>query len=244
MSEPTTPDRLDDLVNDRLGDVERAHLLEQVRTDAPLNEELALRTDAATAARRAAVRDHIRAAARDDAYRRRGGARIRTLSSGRGLAAAASVLLLVVAGVFLFRTAAASSPEALAAAYFEPDPGLPTTLGEAEDAAFDEAMIDYKLGDYPAALRQWGELRAEVGAGDTLSYFYGVTLLAAGRPVEAVTLLREVRGGGFVGEARWYEALALLAQGQEAAAKPLLERVAETDGAYAAQARELLGALE
>ena len=244
MSEPTTPDRLDDLVNDRLDERERARLFDEARGDATMDEELTLRTDAATAARRAAVREHVRAAAREDAYRRRGGARIRTLASRGGFAAAASVLLLVVAGVFLFRTAAASSPEALAAAYFEPDPGLPTTLGAAEDAAFDEAMIDYKLGDYPAALRQWGRLRAEFGAGDTLSYFYGVTLLAADRPGAAVELLREVRGGAFVAEARWYEALALLAQGEEAAATALLEEVAATDGAYAARARELLGALE
>ena len=244
MPEPTTPDRLDELVNDRLTEPERARLLAEARRDPELNEEFALRTDAAMAARRAAVSEHIRAAARDDAYRRRGGARVRTLSSRRGFAAAASVLVLVVAGVFLFRTAVGSSPEALAAAYFEPDPGLPTTLGEAEDAAFEEAMIDYKLGDYAAALQRWGRLRAEVGPGDTLSYFYGVTLLAAERPVEAAEFLREVRGGGFVEEARWYEALALLAQGEEDPARRLLAEVAAGGGAYAAQAGELGEALE
>ena len=244
MPEPTTPDRLDDLLNERLGREARARLLEEAAADPQLGEELALRTDAATAARRAAVTEHIRAAAREDAFRRRSGVRLRTLSSRGALAAAASVLLLVVAGLLVLRSVTDSSPEALAAAYFEPDPGLPTTLGSEDDVAFTEAMIDYKLGDYGAAAARWERLRADLDASDTLSYFYGVTLLAAERADEAVGPLREVRLGAFVQEARWYEALALLRSGEEAQARRVLQAIAASEGTYADSATSLLQELE
>ena len=244
MPNPITSDELDAYVNGGLPETDAARVDRALATDPTLATELGLRADAATAARRAAVVETIRDSARAHAYRQRGGARVRTLSTRSALAAAASVLVVVVAGAFLYRGAAASTPEALAAAYFEPDPGLPTTLGEAEDAAFDEAMIDYKLGDYPAALRGWEQLRAGTGSNDTLSYFHGVTLLALERPGAAAEVLGEVGGGGFEVEARWYEALAALGQGDEGGARRLLTGVAAAGGAYAREAEALLAALD
>lgn len=134
------------------------------------------------------------------------------------VAASAAGIIAVAAWLLLFRP---NAGERLFAEYYQPDTGLLTAMGTADDYAFERAMVDYKTGDYAAAIRGWKPLQEAAPTNDTLNYFLGSAHLAAGAPEAALPYLRDVLPGStFRGEAQWYLGLALLKMGDmpEAAA--------------------------
>ena len=216
----------------------------ELTSDPELAEEYALRRDSAIAARRAAVAEHISASSREYAYRQRGGgAKVVRLQGRRLMAVAASALLAVSVATFALWQLRSPDADALAYAYFEPAAGLPTTLGVATDGRFTEAMIDYKLGDFNAAAQRWQAMAAEGAGGDTLHFFLGVALLADRQPAAAALQLDNVQGLR-ADEARWYAALATLAEGRKDEAKRRLGVIARTSTSRTADAQSLLGELE
>lgn len=208
--------------------------------DMELQAEVAELREAIRAAERAGARAQI-AAARN-AYQPRQ-ARGRRLAPARVLALAASVLLIAVVLVYTVLEQRAAQPEALAAAYFEPALGLPTTLGASTQADFDEGMIDYKLGNYPAAIERWSALTATAPS-DTLYYYLGVAQLAADEASAAVETLARVRTSSLARDAQWYRALGLLAAEDVDEAVSLLGQLSTDDNAYRARAQELLADLQ
>ncbi|PPK99165.1 hypothetical protein [Parapedobacter indicus] len=137
---------------------------------------------------------------------------------------AAAILVFGIVGAWLFWSR--QTPEQrLFSQYYRADPGLPTLMGPSDDYAFEEAMVDYKTGNFRKAIDKWRPLLADGRENDTLNYFIGVAYLAANEPDSATMFLDHVVGisaSAFRSDAHWYKALALLKQGQsEAALKAL-----------------------
>lgn len=145
---------------------------------------------------------------------------VRNVSSGRrnffliisGVAASLLfVALLWVAGVF------DSHNQKLFSKYYFPDAGLITSMGVADNYDFDVAMIDYKSGNYKAAIAKWtGMLKGNEG-NDTLNYFLGSSYLALDKTEKAITCFEEViknQNSVFLYDAHWYLGLAFLKEGR------------------------------
>jgi len=106
----------------------------------------------------------------------------------------------------------------LYATYFQPDPGLPTTMSSSTDFLFFEAMVFYKQGDYEKAITKWDPLLKEKPKNDTLNYFLGVAHLANENEDEAITFLQwasEHQQSRFLSDIYHYLGMAHLKQGDE-----------------------------
>jgi tetratricopeptide (TPR) repeat protein len=66
-----------------------------------------------------------------------------------------------------------STPLPVYADYFKPDPGLPTTMGSADDIVFMDAMVDYKKGAYIKSVEKWTKLFERDQDNEMLAYFLG-----------------------------------------------------------------------
>ncbi len=125
---------------------------------------------------------------------------------------AASVILLV--GVLLWvNSTQIDDGKDLFYAYFDQDPGLPSAMSNTSTYTFDRGMVDFKTGDYRAAIEQWRPLLDEKPANDTLNYFMGMAHLGLGEPSEGILFLDRLKGRDdsyFGQEALWYKALALI----------------------------------
>ena len=238
-------DRFDAYVRGELSPEQRERMDLALRQDRARDGDLArewdAHADAYAATARAAVRARV-AAARARHAASAGAQRRGALTRPLRLAAVAAAVFLAIAvcGLWLLRAPAAARPEALAATYFEPAVGLPTLLGPAEDLRFESGMVDYKQGEYDAATAAGTPLIGGDINQDTLSYYLGVAALAAGRPLEAATLLDAVDDPALREGADWYTALALLSRGDVAKARPLLRSVSTGSGQRRAAATALL----
>ena len=154
--------------------------------------------------------------------------------------AAAVALLALVGGRLLLGEAEPQRPEVLATNYFEPAIGLPTLLGPAEDIRFESGMVDYKLGDFDAAIATWAPLVGEDIDQDTLAFYLGVAELGAGRAEAALEQLARVDVAALTEKRDWYRALALLRLDRAAEAESLLAGIAAAAGPRAADAEALL----
>ncbi|MCH6233788.1 tetratricopeptide repeat protein [Cognataquiflexum rubidum] len=128
------------------------------------------------------------------------------------LAIAASVLLLLAVSFWVF-VGNSTENEKLFMAYYLPDPGMVTAMGTNTDYEFDRGMVDYKTGDYQAAITRWEKLLAQKPDNDTLNYFLGSAFLAVGNPDQAKAYLEktaQVESSIFQKEAYWYLGLSLL----------------------------------
>lgn len=133
------------------------------------------------------------------------------------IAVAAAVVLAVTTGVIWF-TSQKNTSEKLYAAYFKPDPGLPTVMGVEENYAFDKAMVDYKTGNYTEAIDSWMKLKETNPHSDTLTYFIGAALLAKQETNHAIGYFDKIitnTKSVFLNEAYWYKGLALLKEGKQ-----------------------------
>lgn len=134
--------------------------------------------------------------------------------SFKRLLIAAIVIGIVVLGAWaaLFNK---SETDNLFAQYFKPDSGLVTAMSGTPDYAFDRAMVDYKTGNYNAAIDAWSSLQKKGPATDTLLYFLGAAHLAANDAGRAIGYLQRVAtapAGAFYYDAAWYLGLAYLKQ--------------------------------
>src|SRR5690606_1433977 len=97
---------------------------------------------------------------------------------------AASVAVLVALGLWFFLQK--SPNEKLYRQYFIADPGLPSVMGSGDNYIFQEAMVDYKRGNYDAAIAKWESLLPLERENDTLNYFLGSAHLAQGNAHRAI----------------------------------------------------------
>lgn len=124
--------------------------------------------------------------------------------------AAAAVIIFV--GTFWIESRS-SSTHRLFAKHFTPDPGLPTTMGAADNFEFYDAMVNYKQGEYKTAIDKWQTLLSTDRKGDTLHYFLGVAHLADGDEDKAINYLQKLtenNSESFKKETAYYLGLAYL----------------------------------
>lgn len=119
--------------------------------------------------------------------------------------------LLIAAGSIWFLNE--NSNERLYAKHFNPDPGLPTTMGTSDNYEFYEAMVNYKQGDYKTAITKWEALQKTTPNNDTLNYFIGVAHLANKNEKMAIPVLEAVSKNSefaFINDTYYYLGLAYL----------------------------------
>jgi TolA-binding protein len=134
---------------------------------------------------------------------------------------AASVAAACCIGVWMLFFNTASSDK-LYDAYYKPDAGLPTVMSVSDNYSFDKAMVEYKSGNYAAAIKAWEEFETNKPGNDTLHYFLGSALLANNQKEKAIPYLENVAANdssAFQKEASWYLGLAHLKKGDKEAAK-------------------------
>ncbi len=160
----------------------------------------------------------------------------------RPLAVAASVALLVIAGWWIFGNSPNSNGD-LYAQYYETPPGLPTNLGLEDQTNFNEGMVDYKLGNFTAALEQWRPLLDSFPQNDTLRFFIGITYLETSTPDSAAMHLRQVQaipGSSLGEEAAWYLAMVLFKDGKNEEAFSVLSSLSEQEHPFREKAQNIL----
>jgi tetratricopeptide (TPR) repeat protein len=126
------------------------------------------------------------------------------------LGVAASFLLLLGLFTWVFFLSP-TEEERLFAAHYQPDPGLVTAMGSSMEYEFDRGMVDYKLGDYEAAIARWENLREEKPENDTLNYFLGAAYLDLKNTDKAIFYFErtlETDADRFADDAYWYLGLA------------------------------------
>jgi len=127
-------------------------------------------------------------------------------------------------------------------AYYYPDPGLPSKMGDNGEFDFDRGMVDYKLGHYKKAIEQWEKL----SKGDAKTqYFLGAAYLADNNEDKAqsffITLTEE---DTFYDRAQWYLALISLKNNEIEASMFHLNTILEMNQSiYKDRARKLLSEL-
>jgi len=155
----------------------------------------------------------------------------------------AAAIALLIAGA-LWWMDRAPEQDRLFAEHHVADPGLPVPMSATDDAAFHDAMVAYKLGDYAEARTKWSALLNASSGNDTLRYYIAQAALAEGDAESAVPLLEKVAADGssvFSGKARWYLFLAHLKRGDPEAMRALH---LEDDPLYGERARAILAAFE
>lgn len=155
-----------------------------------------------------------------------GKAQVRPLYRRWWVVAVAAAVLLVTAGVWFLEWGQPMEKK-LFARYYKPDPGLPTLMGVSDNYTFENAMVDYKTGDYQKAIAVWQQLLKENPASDTLNYFIGSAYLAEAEADSAAAYFDKVvavPGSAFLSDAHWYKALTLLREGKKEEAIAELQR--------------------
>ena len=125
--------------------------------------------------------------------------------------AASLALIVSFGGLWMYRTN--NSNQKLYSKYFKPDPGLPTVMGIDDDFEFNEAMVNYKMGEYQLAIEKWEEILHKEPQNDTLNYFLGVAYLSEKnqfKTIEHLSKVLEKSNGIFRNDANYYLGLAYL----------------------------------
>ena len=146
---------------------------------------------------------------------------------------AASVLLIIALGIW-FAYNRDTKEEKLFASYFHPEAGLISAMSSSDNYLFDRAMVDYKMGEYDAALKNWENLLASKPGNDTLNYFIGSAWLMKGEEENAIIHFEKVianQNSTFRNDALWYTGLALLKTKRKTEAVDFIERAEHENSA-------------
>lgn len=182
-------------------------------------------------------------------------ARVRRL--GRLYAAAAAILLLIAAGSWWLTQASPYDADMVFAETFTPyandlsgrtmGDDTTTTIG----GQLGEALLAYDRRDYPAAVSAFDEhflappTSIAPATAPQVQLYYGISLLGAGQASKALPILDALRTNTTYGDpASWYHALALVRDGQTAAARSSLQDIiTDTNSPFQAKAKALLPSL-
>ena len=127
--------------------------------------------------------------------------------------AAASVFIVVTAGVGFWSGWFDSSHERLFTAYYEKDPGLTSMMSDSDYYEFDRGMVEYKSGEYSKSLEFWEPLLDLSPKNDTLLYFVAMDYLAMEELDKGKQLLEQVikdQRSQFAQDANWYLGLIMI----------------------------------
>lgn len=160
---------------------------------------------------------------------------------------AATVLLICSIGFYMWSLKQnEANPTDLYMAYFEPYPNvvLPVTRDEVRLDERALAYSYYEQADYAKAYELFGSLSEDVHRDDPEILFYkGISALQLDLNGEAIRLLNTYQSDGTAKlerQAKWYEALAHLKQGDKKEARKLLQYLAGHQGYKQQEATSLL----
>ena len=242
-------EELDAYLRRELTDPEQSALEARLAVDEALRDELAWRTDLVQGVRvvgRAELRNYLqqveqRAAAEAAALP---AARRRWL---RWAAVAAVGLLLVVSTYLLWLRPLPS--DALFQSYFDPYPNVVAVVERGPETPREQlalAMRRYEAQQYAPAAQLLEEMLRTYPENDTLHFYLGNCYLATSQPARAADHFRHVIGAekrALTDQARWYLALAFVAQGERSEARRALETLMGYENFYKIKARDLNGDL-
>ncbi|HTO14362.1 MAG TPA: tetratricopeptide repeat protein [Edaphocola sp.] len=136
----------------------------------------------------------------------------------------AAMIALLIGSIWFINNL--NSPERIFNRNFVPDIGLPLKMSAKNNYQFDEGMLDYKQGQYKAAITKWETAFKETPNNDTLNYFLGVANLAIGNSKTSLEYLEKqdhFENSAFTEDAVYYSALAKIKEGKVEEAKILLK---------------------
>jgi len=105
-------------------------------------------------------------------------------------------------------------------------------MGASDNYLFDRAMVDYKVGDYDAALQIWENLQESKPANDTLNYFIASAYMGKENDEIAISYFQKViinESSFFRNDALWYTGLALIREKKMKEAISVLEKAEHQD---------------
>ncbi len=249
MQDHNNDHTLDRYLRDEMDDQERKTFEEQFSTDDALTEELALHRDAMEGIcldgsqelkkRLQAVEAELANPAPAVADTKETNQRFLIT----WVAIAASLLTVLLLG-YLF-VPSSSSPGELYVAYYQPFPNLINPAQRSTEVK-EETFLEQAVRAYDA--QQYDQAIALFEQGDALSapgynFYYAASYLGMDQPERAISLLERVvqeKTDLFYEPGVWYLALAHLQANNPEAARPYLQTLAEREGDYTEEARELL----
>lgn len=140
----------------------------------------------------------------------------------RNMAIAASFLVLLAAGVWMWNSSSNGSGNELDSIFYT-DAGLPTKMSGSDHYVFYDGMVDYKREEYTEALSKWEKVNSGIGK-DTIQYYQAMALIGLNNYEEAIAMLGLLtRNSDFYFNAKWYEVYCLIKQGKKEEARNLLD---------------------
>ena len=156
--------------------------------------------------------------------------------------AAAAALLLLVAAVYLLWPTPQSN---LYAQFFEPYPNYLTTRSDASDteATLNEAILQYKNGDYENALSNLQQLLSGNPNQTDLLFYAGICQMETDQAQAAINSFQQViaqEGNNYYTPAKWYLALTYVKDQNFDEAKIILNDLITQNGDFSQEAKALL----
>lgn len=233
----TTFEAIEAYVLDRMSADERSAFEQRMAANAALRAEVELERENIRAVELGGIERMLKSISAEEHGSGRGGS-----DWSRYLKYAAAIVLL--AGFSAWWMLRTPLNERLFAEHFVADPGLPVTMGIADDPAFSDAMVSYKEGKYAEARAKWMPLLQQGPQNDTLRYYIACAHLAEGDARAAITLLDGLSnepGSAFQRRSKWFLFLAYVRTGDANKAKAI---PFTDDPEHAQKARIILGHLE
>jgi hypothetical protein len=255
MSSQNTNKNINDHLDGALSESEEAAFQESIVKTPGLAEELQLWQDIDEATSDEATLDFQRKIAEAGASYQAGSvAKVRSLGGiRRYLAIAASVLILVSAGLFVYQQMGSherSGSELYASHYTSYDLSQIRKAGtDPSSDAFAQGVALYSAGDFEEAATLFAPL-TETGTNKmkaTFALAHAYLNQTPPKTMEAEAQLQTIitdENSSYVTSAKWYLALIHLQRDEIASAKPLLEAVQQSGGKLGKAAAEILTELE
>jgi tetratricopeptide (TPR) repeat protein len=172
----------------------------------------------------------------------------RTISPIVYFGIAASILILVVSTVLIYRFSNEVNPEQLYQSYYTIYPNIvdPTQRNDTTSAnVISPGFRQYDLGNYEEAVSEFNESLKE-GDNEFVLFYLAISYLELNRLNEAIEHFHNYiqNYSSLKSQAQWYLALSYIKNEQLANARIPLQLIAEDDSSYSEKASNLLNQLE
>jgi len=239
MNKSNWIEKIDDYLLGRLNDTETAEFEKELESDEAFRNEFLQQQKAVELIRIASLKQKLS----QIHERREVLAPVRKLPAIYKWAVAAALVLAVsVIGVRYYLGTNNFSQE-LYADIYRPDVGLPSLMGANDQYDLDDAMIDYKLGDYRKALQKFTKLQVANVSPDTVQLYLGLAYLGDKDPARMLEVYKDWQPASVQirNKKDWYTALGYLLQGKTEAFSRAAKAIADDPShLYASEAREAL----
>lgn len=158
----------------------------------------------------------------------------------------AAAIAIGIIGFGVYKYTSSNKEAKLYATYYTQDVGLPSFMSESNHYTFDDAMVDYKSGEYAIAINKLKAITEHNASNDTINYYLAMAYMGQEEYDNAIPLLSklETEQNPFHQKASWYKGLAALKTGQKELAIITFKEIAQNpSNHYAQQAEEILSTL-